>query len=1442
MATRGVRKAGPGRRGNGDRSGGGGCHQHSQNALSSVFMTSSCPTAAAMVPLLSAICCYLTLAADDGAADGVSVSSMSGCHSAPAIRFLSLSSAAADLIVKEDGAVVTRTSRSHDLRIVYLSRPIAAHQPPVRLSVHWIPNQRNTLTIAIGTTSCPASTIGSQPQFHARHYCQPDDCPSAGRSLVALIGVPGAGAEESRHVPGLICIQRLSAHVLSISVNGRDFELCAQSDAISFAKSTPFLILTPDIKSIRIVTPDATPDATPVRLPVPAAVVSEVLSACSGPANGSLTSDLKRMVRITPVRQDDHPIESEMDEFVLPIDSDNLQASEDNKVITRKSLLFVRNKNIAHLNRALAVGHKLVLHVGKTTFQMQNSASFQLGFTLCDLTTVVKIETHRQSCGKNPDKVCLNSFAQSIAPFASNGAVIIIERSDKSIDVIVTRNGVTKSYPMKFCNATTKEGASFISPTRVYYPFVVLNGNTDVLKILSNEETPLPASVRPNNVTSDSVENGDQMRRLSLVSQTGSERGIPDFRFMNTTYANPSIVISADGRRVQTTSVPGKKIVFFNRKMDIGQGLVLRTLASSGPRLKYSYMFGATTCNKSNILVDEGHVRALCSEKMDCRGKSVTSELWNCSQPTDYVTVERGGEQFVVDVSNGKSRKRYLKWIPNSRVETLDWYPFLILDAEVDAVEITNEMPSSRRGSGSSPLVRGPRPRTEGMMETADNLVHSLEERPLPATSKSAGNNSPASLQQSRSVSQNPIQTAYVDYHFLKTSYPLDNIEIKMDRKQAERKSKSGARIVYLDDELVNGAIVALKIMSDNLFLHQKAHTFTFGLTTCNKKAIVGYASHGKEVCGSSSPCGGSSCLQSVSDTAHAGSIVYFQRKLDVVEITIRSPSARSIEIMRIPAEMTASPVYPFIQLSGNADAVLITDAALTAESFAEKTSRPSSRLAMSLPPAETQSPAAAWNLMESLSASAANGGQAGDGNAGVGIGFLALPYRGNAIQFLDNNQKVRRNGRTGSIPIFLSQEIEVGMSVVLTAEASNEPPAGIRFEFGFTSCTRDAIMQQQCHMVDICSRGPCSGQSHTVGMRYNAKIVSSVTVTRSPECFFFDIGRGADHKRFAKHFPEGVRGAAFHWMPFIRLNGDAQSVEVTASLYKNKRQDQSLVASAVRNRYENERSVSPALDRSSEERITPVRVINSLPTSKAFGQPKEAERKVPSAQYRSPKGLTSATSAASAGLPGGNRSTAPQRPVASTVQPPVRDVEEKIQQKTVSAPIALESSFSPSVREENNSPLIFAKRKWFTNAVVTYNDPVISRTDDSADAKSYIFSPKLQLHEKIGFKCIPNPGQKAKVVFGVTTDQLLTVVVDELPTDAAELMMRPGWFVYPHLVTCVGVWDGLVVTRVRSGISLMLPHDPDSEHQIISGIVFSVTVFPFFQFSGCKIEILYDV
>ena len=1336
---------------------------------------------------------------------------MSGCLSTPGIRFLSLS--AAPLIVREDGTVVTRNNRSQpDLsRIAYLSRSLAEDES-VRLIVQRIPNQRNTFTIGIGATSCSAAAITGQ-QFHARHYCQPQKCPSAGRSVVCLIGVPGGGS--GTRVPenqSLICIKRLSGDLLSISVDGRDFELHDEAYTFSFAKSILFLILTQDVRSIRI-------PASHVPQPAPGPIrsKSEALTNSFAASNGSLISqsDAQNMVRASPEQQQAFA-------FVLPIDSHNLQVSGDSNVITRKAVNFARNDNIAHLNRPLAVGGKLVLQIGKTAIQMQNSASFQLGFTLCDLSDIVKIETHRQSCGQNAVKVCQNSFAQSM-PFARNGAVLSIERSDQSIDIIVTKNGPTKSYPMKLCNAP-KDGASFISPTRVYYPFVVLNGNTEVLKILNSEDLPVAVTpIRPRGVAPDNGI-GDGLRRLSIASQPGSENRSTEFEFLVTPYPNPSVQISPDRRRAQITSVDGKRILFFNRKLDLGVGFAMKTLASSGPRLKYSYMVGATTCSKSRILGDEGHISALCSEKTECKGKSFTSELWNCSQPGDYVTVERDVEHLIIDVSNGKSRKRYLKWIPNSRVETVDWYPFVVLDAEVDAVEFM-----TRRRSGPSPLVRDPRPRAEGMMQVADNLINSLAD-PAPRTPTGSAGNPP----QTRAAGLNPAPAAPADYHFLLTSFPLDNMVISGDRMQANRKSKSGARLAYFSDELANGMILSLKIECDNLFLHQKPHTFSFGLTSCSNKVVVKYAGHAKEVCSGSNPCCGRSCLHPVSATAHAGSIVHFQRKMDVIEITISSPSARSIEIMRIPTDMSGAPVFPFVQLSGNADAVRITDAALGAESFSEKNVRPNSRLALSLSPVETQTPADAWNLMKSVNTSGGDSGEAAGGHSDEGIGFLVLPYKNDSIHFLNNNKKVERTHGPNQTPIYFDREIEVGMSVILAADGKLGSASGIRFEFGFTTCSKAAILRQECHLVDICSKGDCAGDSKTVGMKYDPRIVSAVTVTRTYDHFAFDIGRGVAHKRFCKHVPPNAQGPNHHFYPFIKLSGDVTAVEVRETAFKPSVRDHRGTGSPDKH-YGNDAAASFARaeagngvmdgtrsrDRSSDSRITPVRVINSRPTTRAFAESENLLKRAP-VTHRNPMGLTSSKSS-----------------VTASSSSTIRAVKEK------PVPVAAKrspTSIPPAVSSEQKSAVKFPKRKWFSNSVVVFNDPLLSRVDESADAKSYIFSPKLLPHEKIGFRGVRMDGQKAKLVFGVTTAPLLTVDVTELPADAAQLHGRSDWFVYSQLAACVGVWDGLLVTRTNSGISLMLPHDPDSEHQIISGIDSAVTVFPFFQFSGCKIEIQYDV
>lgn len=923
--------------------------------------------------------------------------------------------------------------------------------------------------------------------------------------------------------------------------------------------------------------------------------------------------------------------------------------------------------------------------------------------------------------------------------------------------------------------------------------------------------------------------------KYAFVTPPGSEERFCDFKFLETRYPNPGIEISADRLRANVTPVPGKKIVYFNHKMDVGMGFAMRTLAMSGPRLKYSYIFGATTCTKTTIQANECHVRDLCSEDAVCRGKSVTSELWNCSKTGDFITIIRGLEQFKIEVSNGRSRKEYLKWIPNSRVETLDWYPFIVLDAEVDAVEfITNWRPNGF--TPAAPLVRDPRPRISdagnaGIVEMADNLVSNLEDAdPFPALSSAAGDK-PHAKTRAPPAPLTPVPAVQVEQHFLPTRYALDNIIIRLESKQAERNSKSGARLVYLSDVFADGTMFSLQVVSDNTFLHQKDHTFKFGLTSCDKKSIGKYEAHAKETCEQGSSCAGHSLDHAISSSAHAGSTVSFQKKSDAVDIKITSSKTGSIEIMRIPENMRGIPLLPFFQLSGNADVIRLSDAgipAASAEAQSSHSSRPQSQNTMTK---ATKSPAVLWDRMHSLTMEDNAAGANGDEERADDIKFMPLSYGNNSVRMSNNNRKVRRTAGSTGVPIYFDREIEVGMSVVLEAENAIGLSSGIRFEFGFTSCPVDTICQQQSHAYNVCSRGECTGESHTVGMRYNPSIVSAVVVTRTPEYFAFDLGTGVNHKRFQKHPPDGKRGPDFHWIPFIRLNGDVDAVEITAVTFKQRKyEDFGFGRSPFTSRFGHERSASPANSvtsnrsgyyphngrRSSEARITPVRVVNSRPTTKAFGQNDAHIPVTDVTAYRNPQTM---------GLAAG---PAPRPIMEKKTNPSAQAHEQKV--------------IPPAVTRENKAAVPVPRRKWFNNAVVHFNDPVITRVDESADAKSYIFSSKMQLNEKIGFKVVPVSGQKAKLVFGVTTKPLLTVDTGALPIDAAQLHSRDGWFVYEHLATCVSVCDGLAVMRSVSGISLMLPHDPDSGHEIISGIDASATVCPFFQFAGCKLEILYDV
>ena len=559
---------------------------------------------------------------------------------------------------------------------------------------------------------------------------------------------------------------------------------------------------------------------------------------------------------------------------------------------------------------------------------------------------------------------------------------------------------------------------------------------------------------------------------------------------------------------------------------------------------------------------------------------------------------------------------------------------------------------------------------------------------------------------------------------------------------------------------------------------------------------------------------------------------MYIERKSESVKITITGRQSWRIETLRIPEAFVGIDVYPLIEMSGAAEEVSIADVASVPMPDVGKVTTSNPRFATSMPRNEAH-----------FSSSADYGDEDLNGNDGK-IMFWTLPYAGNAIAISHNNMKVWRTARIGARHVFFNREIEIGMSIVLKVTQGGGKLAPFRFEFGFTSCSRKAVMQEKCHMIDICSRSSCRGMSHTVGLKYIPEVVSTITITRKSDLFVIDAGKGVHHRRFFKHLPDGSTPDD-RWFPLLTLTGDVDAVEITDSWIRpvSRRQSSSSLSSEL----------NPFLAQTSAAAAVPDHTTSESDSSDSSDSPS------PVPVLRNPKQQVDQTSAkfeesfermpASLSTPFRviSRNLA-AKSFASEV-PEQQETIAEVRTTNSSGDVVWDSEFvhklpqSPVIRL--TSPAISARtrssvsRKWFSNSVVLCNDPLISRIDESAGAKSYIFSSKMQLKERIGFRAVPRGAMK--LVFGVTTAPLLKVDVNHLPLDASQLRNHSDWFVYSQLATCVGVTEGLLVTRTHSGISLRLFDDPESEHQIISGIDASVTVYPFFQFSGGAIQLLYE-
>lgn len=901
-----------------------------------------------------------------------------------------------------------------------------------------------------------------------------------------------------------------------------------------------------------------------------------------------------------------------------------------------------------------------------------------------------------------------------------------------------------------------------------------------------------------------------------------------------------NIQVSEEGTRMEKLSpfhARGENIAHLSDALGVGEELVLRVERTTERRglSAPSFQLGFTMCDLTHPHKIQTH-RQSCGRNTVCQ-KSFAQTVAQFASTGSVVTVRRTDKSIDIEVRKDREKRKYamkFSTLPKEDAAYISpkriYYPFVVLSGMAESVRILNHLlpvqmvdqPTYSNGhsygSGGSPTTS-----ESGIRETAERLIQSLVESPAKAVSRVRR---PAPRPPCSWASLLQTDTPFTEttrithYRFYPAAYAGNNLNVLKEGKGVKIKSQSGNRLAYISRPFTSDLILAFKVEKEIPSYLMCSHSFVVGFTTCDKDTVLMHPNHTAGFCNSSRPCAGTCGYHSIPSNAHAGSIVHIERKSECIKITITGKQSWRIETLRIPEAFVDVDVYPLIEMSGAAEEISIADVSSVPAPNVSKVTTSNPRFAMSMPRNEAHFSSAADHEDED------------EDGKDEKIMFWRLPYAGNGIKISENNMKVWRTARFGARHVFFTREIEIGMSIVLKVTQGGGKLAPFRFEFGFTSCSKKAVKLGKVHMVDICSRSGCRGMSHTVGLKYIPDVVSTITITRKVDLFVIDAGKGVHHRRFFKHLPDGYTPDD-RWFPLLTLTGDVDAVEIVDSWSRP-------VA---------RRTSSPPLPCESDP-VTQIETQSprggngpSLPLPPVPQTLSKKSAKFDDSFERMPVSLPSSSrvikrppvTSITVDRNGGSSDF-----VALISSGDVRQ-QSDYSHRSVS-PVSRVSPPSPHPQEiERSSYRRFSRRKWFSNPVVVFHDPLISRMDESPDAKSYIFSAKLMPCEKIGFRMIQTSIQKAKVVFGVTTVPLLTVDVSELPGDAAQLTTWSDWFVYPHLATCVGVSDGLIVTRTHSGISLMLPHDPDSEHQIISGIHASATVFPFFQFSNCDIEILHE-
>lgn len=345
--------------------------------------------------------------------------------------------------------------------------------------------------------------------------------------------------------------------------------------------------------------------------------------------------------------------QDQMFTFVLPNDSNSIQVSEDGTLIHKLFQRHTRGQHIAHLNRSLGVGQELVLRIEQAARRIQSEPAFMLGFTMCDLTDGHKIDIHRLTCGSH--SVCQRSFAQTIAQFACVNSVIRIKRTNKSIVIEIQNGNDKRDYAMKFSNLP-KEKAAHISPDPTYYPFVVLSGSADALKILNSSDassygsaavirpsspaasevgmweaaerqiknlirSPIKSTVRP---TADPVPRASNWASLLKTSSPFKEttRVSSQYRFYPTPYAGSNMTVLQDGKLLKIRSQSGCRYAYVSRPFTCDKILAIKVEKEVASYLmcSHSFVVGLTTCDRETVLTFATHADGFCNSSRPCGG------------------------------------------------------------------------------------------------------------------------------------------------------------------------------------------------------------------------------------------------------------------------------------------------------------------------------------------------------------------------------------------------------------------------------------------------------------------------------------------------------------------------------------------------------------------------------------------------------------------------------------------------------------------------------------------------------------------------------------------------------------------------------------------------------------------------------------------------------